>query len=232
MKSQKRILLFGMVCLLAAFGWLLPAWAQEITPGGDRSASGQEAEQTQSEVAVPQEESSLPPSETENPAESQQTAILPEIGSSGQETPVSVAQEQPESGGVTSTASPKAPQSLPAAPVQPESAASSAPEPSSSEQARPSSRVLPEVGSNFSSIDPLQGGTSSDGGDDHRIYGIIAWIAIGIAAIGAVILLLCSRDARDNRVSSGRIYAQKRTNQQKTKHLLDDKYYRNLNRRK
>lgn len=93
----------------------------------------------------------------------------------------------------------------------------------------PSSIILPDVEPGLSSQNPIYDQPKEDGGAG-LLYGILAWVFIGLAIV--IILVVMFSNAKTERTthSSGRTYAKRRGSFRK-KHLLDDKYYRNLKRK-
>lgn len=230
MKHIRSLLACGLFCIAFVF-LAVPVLAEETVSQESAvvSQSGESvpAQDVSSGGALP--ESSLAP-QTSVPA----ATSVPVVSSQAEPVqPSSVHSQEPRP--AESAAASAAPA---ISEVQPSSAAVSAEESSSSEEAfseENSSRASSWAVSDESgtvSADPMQGGTLSDGGGASRLYGLIAWIVIGAAALVSLIVLTFSKRTRGNKMSSGRAYARKRSVGYKRKRLLDDKYYQNLRRRR
>ncbi len=225
MKHTKRLLVCCTLCM-ALFFFNIPAFAQEVS-AGDISADSQTTEVS----SAPQPDLSSSNTQPESKGE------LPQPSPVQSETPASVPVITPPASSVQPQApSQPAASRVPAVTSSFSAESTDSMEESSSEEAsseEPSSQVPSQtvVESGDVSLDPLQGGTLSDGGDASRLYGLIAWIAIGIVAIVLLVVLIFSKRNRGNQMSSGRAYARKRSARYKRKRLLDDKYYQNLKRK-
>ena len=238
MKYTRSFFACGLFCM--AFFIILalevPALAEETV--------------SQESAAVSQTQESDPASEASSEEVQSESSSAPEasVPAAASVAPVSSQAElEPESAQPSSVPSqePRPVESAAASAiveVRPSSAAVSVEENSSSEEAsseisseESSSRASSWVKSAASgtvSTDPMQGGTLSDGGGASRLYGMIAWIVIGAAALVSLIVLIFGKRTRGNRMSSGRAYARRRSVGYKRKRLLEDKYYQNLRRKK
>lgn len=236
MKHTRFLLACSFFCAALIF-WAVPVLAEE-------ASSQESAPVSQPEESLPVQgdvsDAPLPDSSEAEEPSSKTAASEEELSSQPESLPASSVHSQEPQSAESEAGSEyvsKAPETS-AAPVA-SAADGSSEESSSSEEnvsaaepsSRASSRIMPYE-SGILSVDPMQGGTLSDGEGTSRLYGLIAWIVIGAAALAAFIVLICSKRTRGNKMSSGRAYARKRSVGYKRKRLLDDKYYQNIRRKK
>jgi len=66
---------------------------------------------------------------------------------------------------------------------------------------------------------------------EHLLYGVTAWVVIGIVLLLAVIVLLVRRHT-GNGMTGAQVYAYRRDKKRHPSRLLDDEYYIQMRRKK
>ena len=96
----------------------------------------------------------------------------------------------------------------------------------SSEESSSSQISLPSVGS-VSEVDPLSSAASNaDSAQNNKWIGIISWTCIALGVLVVLVVVLTNR--RPPRGMGRKRY--RRSKRSNGKHLLNDRYYRNINR--
>ncbi len=153
------------------------------------------------------------------------TSAIPGVPPSSSAKPSSSAASVPSSKPSSSAASSKQVKAQSSSEVSSE-ASSDAAGGLSSEESSSSSISLPSVGS-VSEVDPLSSAASNpDSAQNNKWIGIISWTCIALGVLVVLVVVLTNR--RPPRGMGRKRY--RRSKRSSGKHLLNDRYYRNINR--
>ncbi|HIS68208.1 MAG TPA: hypothetical protein IAA58_02395 [Candidatus Gallacutalibacter stercoravium] len=212
---------------------------EQTDPGSPGNASSGPVETT------PPAETTSPPATTSSPEgsspsgsgeSSSQPTQQPENSPPAQEPPAPTPSETappPLSVPVSSTAPVTVSvASVPVVPVSQTSSEESSSEESSSEE--PSSEIsagpqLPDIDSEDLSVPLVVGSNASSGVEGNRMLGVAAWVCVGLGVVIILAVLLTSR-RKGPPGSIGRKRYHRGSFRSRKGRLLDDKYYRGLNK--